>query len=380
MKASSNNNFPDDIPLEKKSGASGIFTGIVLFLTVGYLLFYVLRAMDLIKIDMEKVETFNTIFISILMQAFPFMLIGVLVSSIMHVFIPDEWIVKIFPTKHGLGFLTAMFAGLFFPVCECAIVPVMARLVKKGVAMPIAITFMLSAPIINPIVIVSTLYAFPGRPDIMFKRVGFGLLIALLVGIGMSLFMKNSSEFIDSGSEHCDCDKKSKNKNKPAGKKVKQAEPHQCSCCSHEHNKDEHIRKGFIHRLKDLFLHAGDEFFNVGKYLIIGACITSLIQILIPKEAFTDLNAQSWLSLLIMMTMAFLFSACSTSDAFIARSFMNRFTLGAIMGFMVFGPMMDIKNLLMLLSSFKKGFVIKLTLMIFILNFIVLNLLTILII
>ena len=107
-------------------------------------------------ITIEQLEVFNTIFTSILMQAFPFMLIGVLVSSAMHIFVPDQWLVKVFPTKNGLGFLTALFAGLFFPVCECAIVPLMTRLVKKGVSAPIAITFMLFAPIINPIVLIST--------------------------------------------------------------------------------------------------------------------------------------------------------------------------------------------------------------------------------
>jgi uncharacterized membrane protein YraQ (UPF0718 family) len=358
-------NSMNGTPANKKTSISSIFTGIIIIFTAGYLLFSILRSIDVI--DLSGIEVFNTIFISILMQAFPFMLIGVLVSSAMHVFIPDEWIVKVFPTKYGLGFLTAMFAGVFFPVCECAIVPVMTRLVKKGVAMPIAITFMLSAPIINPIVIISTLYAFPGQPEITLMRVGFGLLIALLVGLCMSMYGKSLPMFLEDSHHHkrcCDNDT------------TCHQELHKCTC--HSNNTDVHFKKGIKYKLKTLFLHAGDEFFNVGKYLVVGACITSLIQTLIPKETFTNLSSQSWLSLLIMMTMAFLFSACSTSDAFIARSFMSRFSTGAIMGFMVFGPMMDIKNLLMLLSSFKKSFVIRLTLIIFILNFIVLNFLTLL--
>lgn len=358
-------NSMDEIHVNKKVSLSSILTGIIIFFTAGYLLLSILRSMNVI--DMSGIEVFNTVFISILMQAFPFMLIGVLVSSAMHVFIPDEWIVKVFPTKYGLGFLTAMFAGAFFPVCECAIVPVMTRLVKKGVAMPIAITFMLSAPIINPIVIISTLYAFPGQPEITLMRVGFGLLIALLVGFCMMLYGKNLPMLLEnSNDQECNCQHDA----------TSHHESHQCTC--HCHDEDEHIKKGIAEKLKTLLLHAGDEFFGVGKYLVVGACITSLIQILIPKETFANLGTQSWLSLLIMMTMAFLFSACSTSDAFIARSFMNKFSTGAIMGFLVFGPMMDVKNLLMLLSSFKKGFVIRLTLIIFILNFIVLNFLTLL--
>jgi len=348
-------NYLEEITVNKKENSTNIIIGIIVATTLICLLFYILSSTKISNI--AKVGVFNTVFISILMQAFPFMLIGVLVSSVMHVFIPDEWIIKIFPTKYGLGFLTAMFAGVFFPICECAIVPVMTRLVKKGVAMPIAITFMLSAPIINPIVIISTLYAFPGQPEITLMRVSFGLLIALLVGLCMLVYGKNLPMLLeDADILECCCNDNTL---------------HKCAC--NVHNDHPNIKYELVEKLKELFLHTGDEFFKVGKFLVIGACITSLIQTLVSKEVFTNLDTKSWLSLLVMMTMAFLFSACSTSDAFIARSFMNVFSTGAIMGFMVFGPMMDLKNLLMLLSSFKKSFVIRLTLIIIILNVIVLN-------
>ncbi len=343
----------------KKTDYSTILAIGLCFVTGGYLLFSVLRSVDLI--DFSMVQIFNTIFISILMQAFPFMLIGVLLSSAMHVFISDEFIIKVFPTKYGLGFLTAMFAGLLFPVCECAIVPVMTRLVKKGVALPIAITFMLSAPIINPIVIMSTLYAFPGQPEIALMRVCFGLLIALITGL--ILFLSNGRQpvLLNDRESHeydsdCDCGV--------------EHDHHECSC--HFHNEEDHSKKGTAAKMKTLFLHAGEEFFGVGKYLVLGAFMTSLNQTLVPREAFVSMGSQNGFSLFIMMAAAFLFSACSTSDAFIARSFMNRFSTGAIMGFLVFGPMMDVKNMLMLFANFKKSFVFKLSLLIFILNFVML--------
>ncbi len=344
---------------EKKVRLSTVFVTGVYFIMGGYLLFNILRSLGLI--DLSEIKVLNTIFISILMQAFPFMLIGVLVSSAMHVFIPDEFIVKIFPTKYGLGFLTAMFAGVFFPVCEFAIVPVMTRLVKKGVALPIAITFMLSAPIINPIVIISTLYAFPEQPEIALMRVCFGLLIALIAGIilllsgGAQRVLLHKHDDCETGIA-CSCGKESLHKDG--------------SC--HFHNAHGQLEKSTAAKIKSLFLHAGEEFFVVGKYLVIGAFLTSLIQTMIPRETFVSLGAQNGLSLFIMMAAAFLFSACSTSDAFIARSFMGRFSTGAIMGFLVFGPMMDVKNILMLFASFKKSFVFNLALLVFILNFIVL--------
>ncbi len=101
-----------------------------------------------------------------------------------------------------------------------------------------------------------------------------------------------------------------------------------------------------------MFLHAGDEFFSVGKYLILGALVSSLMQTLIPQSYLTTLGEQPGLSLLVMMAIAFLISARSTSDAFIAQGFTNRFSTGSVMGFMVFGPMMDVKNLLMLMAIY----------------------------
>lgn len=339
-----------------------VVTIVMLILFNSYLIFQILRSASIS--DFFDVGSFNMIFTSILMQAFPFMLIGVLISSAMHVFIPDGWLVKVFPTKFGLGFLTALFAGALFPVCECAIVPVMTRLVKKGVAPGIAVTFMLSAPIINPIVVISTLYAFPGQPKVALLRVAFGLGIALLVGILISVSGLTKNVILRPEADveedvHC-CEAHT------------EEEPHthhdgcECACCQHEH------AASAASKWRTLFNHAGEEFFDVGKYLVVGALLTSLARTLVPESSFTTLGTQKGLSLFVMMTAAFLFSACSTSDAFIGRGFSGSVPLGAIMGFLVFGPMMDVKNILMLFSGFKKKYVLGLAAVIFVLNFAVL--------
>ncbi|UTC66553.1 MULTISPECIES: permease [unclassified Treponema] len=286
--------------------------------------------------------TTNTVFLSILLQALPFMLLGILISSILHIFISDNFIVKIFPNKHGLGFLTAIFGGLFFPVCECATVPILSGLVKKGVAMPIAITFMLAAPILNPISIMATLYAFPENPMVAVYRILFGIITAASIGCLLLFYPKNEylKEEIETHTHHCSCG------------------------CSHDVQKN-----SFFENLKNMFLHTGTEFFNVGPYLILGALITALIRAGIPSDFFTGVNEPHSLGgILIMMLFAFIFSACSTSDAFIARSFYGSFSLFSIMGFLVYGPMMDLKNIFMLLSIFKKRFVIELTVIITIMN------------
>jgi uncharacterized membrane protein YraQ (UPF0718 family) len=379
---------------------------IAIFLSLYFV--YLLFEKNIFKI--EDISTFNTIFLSIIIQAFPFMLIGILVSSIMHVFIPDNIVVKVFPKKFGLGYISAMFLGLLFPVCECAIVPVTRRLIKKGVPFPIALTFMFSAPIINPIVIVSTLYAFPGNPEYALIRVVAGLIVAFLIGlIFMIFFNKNNilleninveencsccshehEEHEHNHEENCSCcshehEEHEHNHEENCSCCSHEHEEHEhnheenCSCCSHEHEEHEHNheenKSSFVLKLKQLFLHAGEEFFGVGKYLLIGAIITSLSQIIIPKSVFENVSENFILSLAIMMSLAFAFSACSTSDAFLARSYIGKFPIGSILGFLIFGPMMDLKNILMLMHGFKKSFIIKLTFVIVIVNIFIITLL-----
>ena len=318
-------------------------------------------------------STVHTVFTGIVLQAVPFMLLGALLSSALYAFVPDRLLIKLFPKKYGLGFVTALFAGALFPVCECAAVPLMRSLIKKGVAMPVAVTFMLASPIVNPISIVSTLYAFPQQPSVAFYRLYFGLLIAFAIGLLLLFYPEEKYLKEDFDRE-------------PA------AQPHSLGDAaatfrlatgrSAQNNRSEPQSDNFggitaeskAHRLQAkvyaLLMHTCSEFFTTGPFLILGAFITALIRAAVPQEFFNITSGSAAGSLLVMMLFAFVFSACSTSDAFIARSFLNRFSFGSILGFLVYGPMMDIKNLFMLLSLFKKRFVIELTLIITVINFI----------
>ena len=318
-------------------------------------------------------STIHTVFTGIVLQAVPFMLLGALLSSALYAFVPDRLLIKIFPKKYGLGFLTALFAGALFPVCECAAVPLMRSLIKKGVAMPVAVTFMLASPIVNPISIVSTLYAFPQQPSVAFYRLGFGLLIACAIGLLLLFYPEEKYLKEDFDRE-------------PS------VQPHTfggvdtafrlATGRSAQNSRSEPQSDNFggitaeskvqwlQAKVYALLMHTCSEFFTTGPFLILGAFITALIRAAVPQELFSITSGSAAGSLLVMMLFAFVFSACSTSDAFIARSFLNRFPSGSILGFLVYGPMMDIKNLFMLLSLFKKRFVIELTLIITAINFI----------
>ena len=318
-------------------------------------------------------STIHTVFTGIVLQAVPFMLLGALLSSALYAFVPDRLLIKLFPKKYGIGFLTALFAGALFPVCECAAVPLMRSLIKKGVAMPIAVTFMLASPIVNPISIVSTLYAFPQQPSVAFYRLSFGLLIAFAIGLLLLFYPEEKYLKEDFDRE-------------PS------VQPHTfggvdtafrlATGRSAQNSRSEPQSDNFGSitaeskvqwlqvKVYALLMHTCSEFFTTAPFLILGAFITALIRAAVPQEFFSITSSSTAGSLLVMMLFAFVFSACSTSDAFIARSFLNRFPSGSILGFLVYGPMMDIKNLFMLLSLFKKRFVIEVTLIITAINFI----------
>ena len=318
-------------------------------------------------------STVHTVFTGIVLQAVPFMLLGALLSSALYAFVPDRLLIKVFPKKYGIGFLTALFAGALFPVCECAAVPLIRSLIKKGVAMPIAVTFMLASPIVNPISIVSTLYAFPQQPSVAFYRLCFGLLIACAIGL-LLLFYPEEKYLKEDFDKEPTVQPHSLGDAAAAFRLATGRSTQNSRSEPQSDNFDGITAESKVHRLQAkvyaLLMHTCSEFFTTGPFLILGAFITALIRAAVPQELFSITSGSAAGSLLVMMLFAFVFSACSTSDAFIARSFLNRFPSGSILGFLVYGPMMDIKNLFMLLSLFKKRFVIELTLIITAINFI----------
>lgn len=327
-------------------------------------------------------STVHTVFTGIVLQAVPFMLLGALLSSALYAFVPDRLLVKIFPKKYGIGFLTALFAGTLFPVCECAAVPLMRSLIKKGVAMPIAVTFMLASPIVNPISIVSTLYAFPQQPSVAFYRLFFGLLIAFAIGLLLLFYpeekyLKEDFDMEPAAQPHIfggvDVDTAFRLATGRTSAQNSSSEPQSDNFGD---TAAESKLQWLQAKVYALLMHTCSEFFTTGPFLILGAFITALIRAAVPQELFSITSGSAAGSLLVMMFFAFVFSACSTSDAFIARSFLNRFPSGSILGFLVYGPMMDIKNLFMLLSLFKKRFVIELTLIITVINFIGISVVT----
>ncbi|MBP3048929.1 permease [Bacillus subtilis subsp. subtilis] len=263
----------------------------------------------------------NSIFISILIEAIPFILIGVILSGIIQMFVSEEMIARIMPKNRFLAVLFGALAGVLFPACECGIIPITRRLLLKGVPLHAGVAFMLTAPIINPIVLFSTYIAFGNRWSVVFYRGGLALAVSLIIGVILSYQFKDNQL-------------------------LKPDEP------GHHHHHGTLLQK-----LGGTLRHAIDEFFSAGKYLIIGAFIAAAMQTYVKTSTLLAIGQNDVSSSLVMMGLAFVLSLCSEVDAFIASSFSSTFSLGSLIAFLVFGAMVDIKNLLMMLAAFKKRFV-----------------------
>lgn len=282
-------------------------------------------------------NSFCGIFISIFVEALPFVLLGSLVAGVITTFLTEDIIKKVLPKNKVAGAIGAALLGLFFPLCECATVPVTRGLVKKGVPINIAITFMMAAPIINPIVMLSTYEAFGENIKILSLRVIIGFVLSIAIGFLMEALSDGQVLLSDYGNEII-CD---------------------CGCEDLKRDKS----------LKMLIYHISQEFYTIGKFLIIGSILASLFQVLLPREILDVLSVNKALGIIIMMALAYLLSICSEADAFVARSFLGQFSLGAVMAFLILGPMLDLKNNLMLFSVYKKSFVIKMMFVVFSLTF-----------
>ena len=154
------------------------------FALLGLLAFAVaLRVVETSEI--AGLQNFFLVFGSLLIEAVPFVLLGALVSAAIEVFVPARVFERLTGLPRPLQLPVAGLAGLAFPVCECGSVPVARRLAAKGLSPAAAVTFMLSAPILNPVVIVSTIVAYQGRDTLwpmVLGRAGLGLIAAMAVG------------------------------------------------------------------------------------------------------------------------------------------------------------------------------------------------------
>lgn len=262
--------------------------------------------------------SFAAIFMSLILEGFPFILLGALVGAFVEFVLPPERIATLSRKLGVAGIPAAAFSGFAVPICECAIVPTISSLRRKGMALPQAVTFMVAVPLLNPIVIASTVVAFPGRPDLLAARFGGGLLVVLAVGFVFFLFDRRRSP----GSALSEAD----------------------GAAPYAWRNGPSVWK----RMPELLGHAAQEFVEILAIFSLGALLSSLMQVLLPVSWLSLFQDRLLLSISLMIAFAFLLSVCSEADAFIAKAFVPIMPMAGIVAFLVFGPMLDLKNVLLL--------------------------------
>lgn len=275
-----------------------------------------------------RLQLFTILVLSVLLEGLPFLLLGALISGAIEVLVPEEPLKKLFPANRFFSSLVGSCLGLCFPVCSCGNIPVTRRLIKKGVPVAGALSYLLAAPIINVITISSTFIAFPGYHKIVLARVVLALFVAVLIGCMLG---SSAEKEILTGSD-----------------KAGDA----CDVCCHEDDEDAPRPARILH-------HAGEDFFHTGKFLVLGASVAGLFQTFLTRNALLVLASHPVYPVFLLGAMAMVFCLCSFADAFVASTF-TAFSTAAKTTFMVLGPMANAAVILLYLGIFKKRFVIKL--------------------
>lgn len=275
-----------------------------------------------------RLTLFIVTFLSIVFEALPFILIGALLSGLIEMFISPQRMLRMIP-KSKLGQLVAGATfGVFLPVCECGVIVVLRRLLKKGMPLRMALAYLLAAPIVNPVVIVSTFVAFRGKPEALMMpiaRVVTGVLLAIAIAAWVG-------------------------RGRMAGEvKVDVADG----------DTPEPARLGLPRRLSGALDHTVLEFLDVMKFLIVGAAVAALLQTVIARSSIGAVADNPALGILAMMGLAVGLNLCSEADAFVAVGFVN-FQAVAKLAFLVLGPMFDIKLLAMYGAVFRRRLIVRL--------------------
>ncbi|GAA0470662.1 permease [Actinoplanes capillaceus] len=264
----------------------------------------------------ERLQTWTTVFVSVLVQAVPFLVFGVLLSAVIAVFVPRSFWAKALPRHPALAVPAASVAGVVLPGCECGAVPIAGSLIRRGVTPAAALAFLLAAPAINPIVLTATAVAFPGNPEMVVARGLASLAVAVLMGW---LWLRlGKTDWIR---------------------------------LPHRPDLDGSKGRAFWAACRHDVVHAGG-------FLVLGAAAAATINVIVPEAWLQTLASHPVLSVLALAVLAVLLSICSEADAFVAAS-LSQFSLTSRLVFLVVGPMVDLKLISMQAGVFGRGFALR---------------------
>jgi hypothetical protein len=261
----------------------------------------------------EAVAAWLTVFVSIGLQSLPFLVLGVVLSAAIAVLVPAHALARWLPRNPAAAVPVAGLSGMVLPGCECASVPIAGSLVQRGIKPAIALTFLLAAPAINPVVLVSTAVAFNGRLDVVAARFTASLLTAVVVGwiwlrLGRDSLIKMPARHTAGTSKLA----------------------------------------GFVSEARHDLLHAGG-------FLVVGAAVAATVNVAVPRAWLDSLAGNLLVSIAVLALFAVIVAICSEADAFVAAS-LTQFPLTARLAFMVVGPAMDVKLFSMQVGTFGRAF------------------------
>lgn len=265
-------------------------------------------------LDGPAVATWTTIFVAVSVQAMPFLVLGVLVSALIAGFLPAGALARRLPKRPILSVPLAGAAGVALPGCECASVPIAGRLVAAGTPSAAALTFLLAAPAVNPVVIVATAVAFPGRPEMAAARFAASLLAAIAVGLLWSR----------------------------VGRDEWLARAH--------HPADTEPRRWAV--FAETATH---DFVHTGAFLVLGAMAAATMHVVVPPHWLDGLASSGLTAYGAMAVLAVVLAICSEADAFVAAG-LSQFSLRARLVFLVVGPMVDLKLMALQSGTFSGSF------------------------
>lgn len=269
------------------------------------------------QLDHPALATWSTIFVAIVIQSIPFLVGGVLLAGVISTLLSERALRRMVPSNAAVGVPAAGLAGVALPGCECASVPVASSLMQRGVVPAVALTFLLAAPAVNPVVLVSTAVAFPGRPEIVLARFLASLVTAVVVG-WLWLRFAGRVPLLHRG---------------------------------HRHLEREGGFRSFVSSVRHDFVHAAG-------FLVLGAMIAAAINTFVPRSVIDGVAGQALLAVVTLALFAFVVALCSEADAFVAAS-LSAFSDTAKLVFMVVGPAMDVKLASMEAGQFGSAFALR---------------------
>jgi uncharacterized membrane protein YraQ (UPF0718 family) len=261
-------------------------------------------------------RTWTTVFVAIVVQALPFLVLGVLVSGAITALVSPTMLERLLPRSAVLAVPSAALAGTALPGCECASVPIAGRLCARGVQPAAALAFMLAAPAVNPVVLVATAVAFPGQPQMVAARFCGSLLTSVTVGLVWSRV--GDQRLVER-----------------ARSRVSGA--------------------GDGPRWLAFSSAARHDLWDAGGWLVVGAAAAATLQVLVPRSLVLAVADHPGLAALALGGLAVGLAICSEADAFVAAS-LREFSLTARLVFLVVGPAVDVKLIAMQSGVFGRRF------------------------